>query len=194
MHSICIFKIEISFTGSIFQLQSAYAKYVKETYVGSFGVDVKTYDQEYLKDVASTDTSPRLWWFQVCTEVAYFQVAPSEDSIRSSKVDTRHVFSPLTLDVNINIFPIITNYCTPAHAVCSFYQYFPMHCIIWINYCMCRYHLDLCKNVFGEGVYPDVDETNIFYGGTSIAGSKINLLISFFKCGYENIFSLIFSH
>lgn len=33
-----------------------------------------------------------------------------------------------------------------------------------------RYHLDLCKNVFGEGVYPNVDETNIYYGGTKIAG------------------------
>ncbi|KAJ0464103.1 putative peptidase S28, alpha/Beta hydrolase [Helianthus annuus] len=33
-----------------------------------------------------------------------------------------------------------------------------------------RYHLDLCKNVFGEGVYP---VTNLYYGGTDIAGSKI---------------------
>ncbi|KAI7728815.1 hypothetical protein M8C21_022637 [Ambrosia artemisiifolia] len=36
-----------------------------------------------------------------------------------------------------------------------------------------RYHLDLCKNVFGEGVYPVVDSTNLYYGGTDIAGSKI---------------------
>ncbi|GMP27229.1 hypothetical protein CsSME_00003312 [Camellia sinensis var. sinensis] len=36
-----------------------------------------------------------------------------------------------------------------------------------------RYHLDLCKNVFGEGIYPDVDGTNLYYGGTKIAGSKI---------------------
>lgn len=33
-----------------------------------------------------------------------------------------------------------------------------------------RYHLDLCKNVFGEAIYPDVDATNIYYGGTDIAG------------------------
>ena len=33
-----------------------------------------------------------------------------------------------------------------------------------------RYHLDLCKNVFGEGVYPDVFMTNLYYGGTGIAG------------------------
>jgi hypothetical protein len=33
-----------------------------------------------------------------------------------------------------------------------------------------RYHLDLCRNVFGEGVYPDVSMTNLYYGGTGIAG------------------------
>lgn len=39
--------------------------------------------------------------------------------------------------------------------------------IIWFY---CSYHLDLCKNVFGEGVYPEVEMTNIYYGGTKIAG------------------------
>ncbi|GLT82679.1 hypothetical protein SLE2022_010370 [Rubroshorea leprosula] len=106
-------------------LVAAYAKYVKDYYLGTFGVSVQTYNQKHLKDTAVTeDSADRLWWFQVCTEVAYFQVAPSNDSVRSSKVDT-------------------------------------------------RYHLDLCKNVFGEGIYPDVDTTNIYYGGTKIAGSKI---------------------
>jgi hypothetical protein len=32
----------------------------------------------------------RLWWFQVCSEVAYFQVAPKNDSVRSAKVNTRY--------------------------------------------------------------------------------------------------------
>ncbi|XVE87394.1 hypothetical protein DITRI_Ditri18aG0114000 [Diplodiscus trichospermus] len=106
-------------------LVGVYAKYVKEYYVGSFGVNVESYSQKYLKNTAvNEDSSDRLWWFQVCTEVAYFQVAPANDSIRSSKVDT-------------------------------------------------KYHLDLCKNVFGEGIYPEVDVTNIYYGGTKIAGSKI---------------------
>ncbi|XP_004509337.1 probable serine protease EDA2 isoform X1 [Cicer arietinum] len=106
-------------------LVDAYAKYVKQYYVESFGVNVQTYDQKYLKKTAiNEDSSSRLWWFQVCTEVAYFQVAPSNDSIRSSKVDT-------------------------------------------------KYHLDLCENVFGDGVFPDVDATNLYYGGTKIAGSKI---------------------
>ncbi|KAE9614603.1 putative dipeptidyl-peptidase II [Lupinus albus] len=106
-------------------LVDAYAKYVKDYYLGTFGVNIQTYDQKYLKNTAvSEDSSTRLWWFQVCTEVAYFQVAPSNDSIRSSKVDT-------------------------------------------------RYHLDLCKNVFGDGIFPAVDATNLYYGGTKIAGSKI---------------------
>ncbi|KAF9619603.1 hypothetical protein IFM89_007924 [Coptis chinensis] len=40
-----------------------------------------------------------------------------------------------------------------------------------------RYHLDLCKNVFGEGVYPNVDATNIYYGGTKIAGQSCSKII-----------------
>ncbi|KAF7130131.1 hypothetical protein RHSIM_Rhsim10G0214200 [Rhododendron simsii] len=114
-------------------LVDAYATYVKDYYLGSFGVSVQTYNQQHLKNtVLNGDSSDRLWWFQVCTEVAYFQVAPSNDSVRSSKVDTRHVIIKMS-----------------------------------------RYHLDLCKNVFGEGIYPDVDGTNIYYGGKRIAGSKI---------------------
>lgn len=106
-------------------LVNAYATYVKDYYVKSFGVSVETYDQKHLKRTSlKGDTADRLWWFQVCTEVAYFQVAPANDSIRSSKVDT-------------------------------------------------RYHLDLCRNVFGEGVYPDVDSTNTYYGGKNIGGTKI---------------------
>lgn len=78
------------------QTQEAYAKYVKEDYIGSFGVSVQTYDQGHLKDTTlNENTGARLWWFQVCTEVAYFQVAPANDSIRSSQVDTRYVFSCL---------------------------------------------------------------------------------------------------
>lgn len=69
-------------------MQNAYAKYVKEYYVGTFRITTQTYNQQYLKKTAPS--SDRLWWFQVCTEVAYFQVAPANDSIRSSRIDTRH--------------------------------------------------------------------------------------------------------
>lgn len=74
-------------------MQEVYAKYVKEYYVGNFGVSIQTYDQRHLKDTTlNENTGDRLWWFQVCTEVAYFQVAPTNDSIRSSQVDSRYVF------------------------------------------------------------------------------------------------------
>lgn len=102
-------------------LVEAYARFVNRTFV----VSVNDYNRKFLKNTAiKEDNGARLWWFQVCSEVAYFQVAPSNDSIRSSKIDA-------------------------------------------------RYHLDLCKYVFGDGTYPDVDMTNIYYGGTKIAGSKI---------------------
>uniref|UniRef100_A0A0D9XLG2 Serine carboxypeptidase S28 family protein n=1 Tax=Leersia perrieri TaxID=77586 RepID=A0A0D9XLG2_9ORYZ len=42
-----------------------------------------------------------------------------------------------------------------------------------IAFALQRYHLDLCRNVYGEGVYPDVFMTNLYYGGTMIAASKI---------------------
>ncbi|XP_024032858.1 probable serine protease EDA2 [Morus notabilis] len=121
--SVCTPLVEAKKNGE--DLVDTYAKYVKEYYIVKFGTDVRTYDQKFLKNTTLTDdNSARLWWFQVCTEVAYFQVAPKNDSIRSSKVDT-------------------------------------------------RYHLDLCRNVFGEGIYPDVDATNLYYGGTKIGGTKI---------------------
>ncbi|KAJ3682168.1 hypothetical protein LUZ60_014741 [Juncus effusus] len=105
-------------------LVEAYARYVKEYYIDTFGVSLSTYDQNYLKETSPDETDARLWWYQVCTEVAYFQVAPQNDSVRSEKIDS-------------------------------------------------KYHLDLCRNVFGEGVYPQVDMTNIYYGGTKIAGTRI---------------------
>lgn len=106
-------------------LVETYANFVKEYYIEKFGASVSTYDQEYLKQVSpSGNSEDRLWWYQVCTEVAYFQVAPANDSIRSSQIDI-------------------------------------------------KYHLDLCQNVFGKSIYPDVFMTNLYYGGTKIAGSKV---------------------
>jgi len=51
--------------------------------------------------------------------------------------------------------------------ISSFHDPVNIYGMVLIN---CRYHLDLCKNVFGEGIFPDVDATNIYYGGTKIAG------------------------
>ncbi|GJV90788.1 probable serine protease EDA2 [Tanacetum coccineum] len=90
---LCTPMIEAKKAGA--DLVNAYANYIKEYYVGSFGAEVQTYNQESLKRTTLSDSSGD------------------------------------------------------------------------------RYHLDLCKNVFGEGVYPVVDATNLYYGGTDIAGSKI---------------------
>jgi hypothetical protein len=71
-------------------MQEAYAKYVKSDYVAYYGGNVRIYDREYLKRTEiNEDSYSRLWWFQVCTEIGYFQVAPSNDTIRSSKIDTK---------------------------------------------------------------------------------------------------------
>ncbi|GJX46840.1 retrotransposon protein, putative, ty1-copia subclass [Tanacetum coccineum] len=43
------------------------------------------------------------------------------------------------------------------------------------------YHLDLCKNVIGEGVYPVVEATNLYYGGADIAGIHTLPIYSLFQ-------------
>uniref|UniRef100_A0A7I4CCV6 Serine carboxypeptidase S28 family protein n=1 Tax=Physcomitrium patens TaxID=3218 RepID=A0A7I4CCV6_PHYPA len=99
---------------------AAYAEFVKLFFFGIFGVNPISYDQEHLKLTKSgPDTGDRQWWYQVCTEVAYFQVAPSQNSIRSPGVNE-------------------------------------------------KYHLDLCANVFGNGTYPEVDITNLYYATVNI--------------------------
>eukprot|EP00252_Welwitschia_mirabilis_P017966 TRINITY_DN40099_c0_g1_i1.p1 TRINITY_DN40099_c0_g1~~TRINITY_DN40099_c0_g1_i1.p1 ORF type:complete len:490 (+),score=73.40 TRINITY_DN40099_c0_g1_i1:106-1575(+) len=109
-------------------LLHVYAEYVKGYFLGTFGVAIEAYDQEAMKNITADPSSDvqgsRLWWYQVCTEFAYFQVAPKNDSVRSSRVNE-------------------------------------------------KYHLDLCENVFGTNLIPEVDATNLYYGGTQIAGSKI---------------------
>ena len=46
-----------------FSLQNAYAIYVKEYYVKSFGANVETYNQQHLKNTAvNDDSADRLWW------------------------------------------------------------------------------------------------------------------------------------
>jgi len=150
-------------------MQDAYAKYVKEYYSGTFGVTVQSYDQKYLKRTdINEDSASRLWWFQVCTEVAYFQVAPSNDSIRSSKVDTKQVPYPHYSLYILLMFVVIGFFFFIMLLICT--KWFLIHC---------RYHLDLCENVFGKGTFPDVDATNLYYGGTKIAGIETCLCLNF---------------
>ena len=91
MHlSVSSFFSYLCFMNLEFLMQEPYASYVKDFFIGSTGFKVETYNQNYLKNTTS-GSSDRLWWFQVCSEVAYFQVAPANDSIRSSQVNTKFV-------------------------------------------------------------------------------------------------------
>ncbi|KAI5386403.1 hypothetical protein KIW84_072797 [Lathyrus oleraceus] len=61
-------------------LVEAYAKFIKDFFLKTEG-STQSYNQQNLKNTAITENSAdRSWWFQVCTEVTYFQVAPSNDS------------------------------------------------------------------------------------------------------------------
>ncbi|KAL0686763.1 hypothetical protein Bca4012_086440 [Brassica carinata] len=134
---LCVPMVDAKKSGG--DLVEAYAKYVREYCFGVFGLSAKTYSRKHLLDTAITpESADRLWWFQVCTEVAYFQVAPANDSIRSHQVNT-------------------------------------------------EYHLDLCKTLFGKGVYPEVDATNLYYGGDRIAvldDTVPSYIITCHNCGH----------
>lgn len=157
----------------------------------------------------------RLWWYQVCSEVAYFQVAPKNDSVRSTKIDTRLVEILLIVTPFVSTkYPLLILslvHTTKLHyhnlkmsvstmttwKLFLFFLFFffflgrksylslstRISCVfsviaflnlvficVLVFAIVSRYHLDLCRNVFGEGVYPDVFMTNLYYGGTGIAG------------------------
>ncbi|KFK40185.1 hypothetical protein AALP_AA3G341500, partial [Arabis alpina] len=106
-------------------LVETYSRYVREYCMRVWGLLVRTYNRKHMRNtVVTADSAYRLWWFQVCTELAYFQVAPAKDSVRSQQINT-------------------------------------------------EFHLDLCKSIFGEGIYPKVNATNMYYGGDKIAATKI---------------------
>ncbi|KAG7584229.1 Peptidase S28 [Arabidopsis suecica] len=120
---LCVPLVEAKKYGS--DLVETYSKYVREYCMRFWGLRVRTYNRKHLRNtVVTADSAYRLWWFQVCTELGYFQVAPKNDSVRSQQINT-------------------------------------------------MFHLDLCKSLFGEGVYPKVDATNLYYGGDRLTATKI---------------------
>lgn len=107
-----LYQIPQSLNATYFLLQDAFAKYVKDYFIGSFGTNVQTYNQKHLKNTTpGEDSADRLWWFQVCTEVAYFQVAPANDSMRSSKVDAKYYSSLHFTDSML----LISNFLSHSH-------------------------------------------------------------------------------
>ncbi|KAL0747406.1 hypothetical protein Bca101_029408 [Brassica carinata] len=122
-NKLCVPLVKAKKNGS--DLVETYSKYVRDHCMKVWGLHVRPYNRKHLRNtVVTADSTYRIWWFQVCTELAYFQVAPANNSVRSQQINT-------------------------------------------------EYHLDLCKSLFGKGTYPDVDATNLYYGGHKIAATKI---------------------
>ncbi|XP_033134324.1 probable serine protease EDA2 [Brassica rapa] len=120
---LCVPLVEAKENGG--DLVETYSKYVRDHCMKVWGLHVRPYNRKHLRNtVITAESTYRIWWFQVCTELAYFQVAPANNSVRSQQINT-------------------------------------------------EYHLDLCKSLFGKGTYPDVDATNMYYGGHKIAATKI---------------------
>lgn len=53
----------------------------------------------------------------------------------------------------------------------------------------CRYYFDLCVNVFGNGIYLEVDIINFYYGGFGIIGIVFLIFIS---CVYFDVIRCLF--
>jgi len=74
-------------------LFSAYVSFVTSFFYGTMGNAADDYNLDLL---ASPTVDPlaggagRSWWWQKCTEVAYFQVAPEQGSIRSQAVNLQY--------------------------------------------------------------------------------------------------------
>ncbi|KAG5382471.1 hypothetical protein IGI04_033941 [Brassica rapa subsp. trilocularis] len=120
---LCVPLVEAKENGG--DLVETYSKYVRDHCMKVWGLHVRPYNRKHLRNtVVTADSTYRIWWFQVCTELAYFQVAPANNSVRSQQINT-------------------------------------------------EYHLNLCKSLFGKGTYPDVEATNLYYGGHKIAATKI---------------------
>jgi len=63
------------------------ANITKNSWSGRFGQPYQ-YSQDHLKNTTSVyQWADRQWWWQTCTELAYFQIAPQQNSVRSSTVN-----------------------------------------------------------------------------------------------------------
>ena len=98
-----------------------------------------TISTAYQSSIAvAPERSYRPWWFQKCTEFAWFQTAPAKGSIRSSVVDLQY-----HRDHCKALFQKVTTRAL-WHSVIS-------HCL-----------------PFAKDLWPDVNATNEYYGGAGI--------------------------
>jgi len=65
---------------------AAYVSFVQEVFFGQMGNSAADYDTQALAD-PRTGGNGRSWWWFKCSEVGFWQVAPSSGSIRSAAVD-----------------------------------------------------------------------------------------------------------
>ncbi|PRP85970.1 hypothetical protein PROFUN_06092 [Planoprotostelium fungivorum] len=74
-------------TSNGIDLVEVLANITVNSWSGKFGMAYQ-YGQDHLKKTPHVvEWADRQWWWQTCTELAYFQVAPKQNSVRSSTVD-----------------------------------------------------------------------------------------------------------
>jgi hypothetical protein len=105
-------------------LVSTFANLTKSFWVPIFG-PAEQYSTAYQSSIeVAPERNYRPWWFQKCTEFAWFQTAPARGSIRSSLVNL-------------------------------------------------EYHRQHCKALFGKDLWPNINETNEYYGGAEIRATNV---------------------
>lgn len=82
----------------------AYAKFVNSFYSPVFlGYDVSSYSRANVAQ--PTPNANRAWWYQTCSQLAYFQTAPASQPLRSSLIDLQY-FKQFCADVfGPNVWP-----------------------------------------------------------------------------------------
>jgi len=105
-------------------LLNAFANYVVTFAAPILGGPLGYNTAALLNVTIDEEANYRQWWWQTCSQLAYFQNAPAVGSIRSQQINM-------------------------------------------------TYHLGMCNTLFGNHQTPDVNATNLEYGGNETAGTYI---------------------
>lgn len=176
-------------------LQAAFAEYVQTFFLGYFGVDASSYDQEHLKltksgpDTGVLNFHPvalnsfhflmsatiQMKWHDCINSILCFRwssmVVPSVHRsciLPGRTFEEQHSLPWRRWEVSNTSKTVVLS--QELHARNKLKAYASYDC----GDLCCRYHLDLCANVFGNGTYPEVDITNLYYGGSGITGIAQN--------------------
>jgi hypothetical protein len=84
-------------------LVQVYASYVTGFWVPIFG-PASQYSTQFQQKIQPSDGS-RQWWYQTCSELAYFQTAPAVGSIRSKYVNTTYFRNHCKNVFGMNLWP-----------------------------------------------------------------------------------------